>query len=459
VKKYSKLLVLVLILSIVLTGCGGEEDATNKSGKAGSNEQGMPTEEVTLKFAYFDGGFGGEWAEWLKTEFENKYPNVTVELTGDANLLETLTPMIESGVDAPDVFMNLGSKWETWGPQGLVMDLTDLYEREVPGTGMTLNEYMTDAAKDKFFFDLGTDDSEVKKYAIPWTAGPMSIVYNVNMFEEHGWEYPETWGEFEELCETIKAEGIAPITYPGKYPNYMRPLIRSWQIQSMGPEKFLGEYKNPTSPEIYGDPAILESFTKFKELFDKGWIMKGTTGLDHTQVQMEFINNKVAMILNGSWLEQEMQEVWPEGYKIALGPIPQAGKIDKPTAFLSVGGDYLAIYGDTKVPEVAKEFLLFSVTPEANRAFLEISGGLRPFKFDFDDVEVSDFIKSCQDIVSNPDYFQFTDSGSNPLMYQPLGNDLLNEIATGETTPEEAAKTFLKEAETEYNNAKKDLGL
>ena len=120
-KKYSKLLVLVLILSIVITGCGGEEDATNKSGKAGSNEQGMPTEEVTLKFAYFDGGFGGEWAEWLKTEFENKYPNVTVELTGDANLLETLTPMIESGVDAPDVFMNLGSKWETWGPQGLVM--------------------------------------------------------------------------------------------------------------------------------------------------------------------------------------------------------------------------------------------------------------------------------------------------------------------------------------------------
>ncbi len=37
-----------------------------------------------------------------------------MELVGDANLTETLTPMIESGVDAPDVYMANGSMWEEW---------------------------------------------------------------------------------------------------------------------------------------------------------------------------------------------------------------------------------------------------------------------------------------------------------------------------------------------------------
>jgi len=454
-RKIVKVLLVTLIFLMLLVGCGGNEKPADTS-TANDVAPGVPDEEVTLKVTFFEAGFGKEWQNWLKAEFEKEHTNVTVELVGDANLLETITPMIESGVDAPDVFMTNGSMWEEWGPQGLVMDLTSLYDEVVPGTDMTLDKYITDVAKDKFYFDLGEDNGGVKKYAVPWSAGPMSVVYNANMFEEHGWVYPETWKEFEILCEEIKAAGIAPLTYPGKYPNYTRPFIRSWQLQAMGEESFLGEFKNPTSADIYGDPAILESFTNFKKLFDNGWIMEGTTALDHTQVQMEFINNKVAMILNGYWLEQEMSEVWPEGYKIVMSPVPQAGKIDKPTTYLSMP-DYVAVYNKTEVLEVAKEFLLFSLSPESCEQFAKLAGGLRPFNYELSDV--SDFTKSCQDIIASTDYHQFTDASSNPLMFKSLGNDYLNKIATNEITPDKAAEEFKKEAASEYDKVKTDLGL
>lgn len=452
-EKIMKFLSLLLILSM-LTACNANVPTGDKVNDSASEPD---DKNVTLKVTFFEAGFGNKWQNWLKTEFEKEHQNVTVKLLGDANLTETLTPMIESGVDAPDVFMANGSKWEEWGPQGLVMDLTELYNEKVPGTEMTLNEYITDVAKDKFYYNLGEENGGVKKYAVPWSAGPMSVVYNAKMFEEHNWVYPDTWEEFEDLCNTIKAEGIAPLTYPGKYTNYARPFIRAWQLQSMGEDKFMGEFKNPTSAEVYGDSAILESFQNFKKLFDNGWIMDGTTAMDHTQVQMEFINNKVAMILNGYWLEQEMSEIWPEGYKIVMAPIPQTGKIDRPVTFLNMP-DYMAVNNKTEIPEIAKEFLLFSLSPESCEQFAKLAGGLRPFNYELNN-EASDFTKSCQDVITDPDYYQFTDASSNPLMYKDLGKDYLTKISTDEITPQKAAEDYKKQAETEYNRVKKDLGL
>ncbi|MBO5146045.1 MAG: extracellular solute-binding protein [Lachnospiraceae bacterium] len=48
-------------------------------------------------------------------------------------------------------------------------------------------------------------------YALPYAANAAGILYNKDMFEEHGWTIPATWDEFIALCETIEAEGIQPL--------------------------------------------------------------------------------------------------------------------------------------------------------------------------------------------------------------------------------------------------------
>lgn len=50
-------------------------------------------------------------------------------------------------------------------------------------------------------------------FAAPYVANAAGILYNKDMFEEHGWQIPENWGELVALCDTIKAEGILPFYF------------------------------------------------------------------------------------------------------------------------------------------------------------------------------------------------------------------------------------------------------
>ena len=44
-------------------------------------------------------------------------------------------------------------------------------------------------------------------------ANAAGVLYNREMFREHGWEIPETWEEFTALCEEIEAAGIQPLYF------------------------------------------------------------------------------------------------------------------------------------------------------------------------------------------------------------------------------------------------------
>lgn len=50
-------------------------------------------------------------------------------------------------------------------------------------------------------------------YAIPYVANCAGILYNKDMFAEHGWEAPTTWEEFNQLCQNIQSEGITPLYF------------------------------------------------------------------------------------------------------------------------------------------------------------------------------------------------------------------------------------------------------
>lgn len=50
-------------------------------------------------------------------------------------------------------------------------------------------------------------------YGLPYVANAAGILYNRDMFQEHGWKIPETWQEFTSLCEEIKNEGILPFYF------------------------------------------------------------------------------------------------------------------------------------------------------------------------------------------------------------------------------------------------------
>ena len=50
-------------------------------------------------------------------------------------------------------------------------------------------------------------------YGVPYVANAAGILYNREMFKEHGWEIPETWEELIALCDEIEAAGILPFYF------------------------------------------------------------------------------------------------------------------------------------------------------------------------------------------------------------------------------------------------------
>lgn len=50
-------------------------------------------------------------------------------------------------------------------------------------------------------------------FAVPYVANAAGILYNRDMFAEHGWEIPQNWDELITLCDEIKAEGILPFYF------------------------------------------------------------------------------------------------------------------------------------------------------------------------------------------------------------------------------------------------------
>lgn len=50
-------------------------------------------------------------------------------------------------------------------------------------------------------------------YGVPYVANAAGILYNKDMFEEHGWEIPQTWDELISLCQEIQDAGILPFYF------------------------------------------------------------------------------------------------------------------------------------------------------------------------------------------------------------------------------------------------------
>ncbi len=50
-------------------------------------------------------------------------------------------------------------------------------------------------------------------YAVPYVANAAGVLYNREMFAQHGWEIPQNWSEFTALCGEIQSEGILPFYF------------------------------------------------------------------------------------------------------------------------------------------------------------------------------------------------------------------------------------------------------
>ncbi len=365
-----KLLTLAaLSLLLGVAGCGPSPAPT---GKAGS--EGIAGGEVKgdLEVACFQGGFGIDFFQAGAKEFEKQNPGVHVKVDGNPRIWEQLRPRFVSG-KAPDLV------WPGWGLDHWSL----IYEGQLMPLDAALDSPAADGKghwRDTFepsLLKLG--QYEGKQYVLPYFFNVLGWWYDPNVFAKNGWTPPKTYEELLALCPKIKAKGIAPITYEGKYPYYMIVgFLYPWAL-SAGGVQAIDDAQNLV-PGAWKSPAMLKAASMIAELRDKGFFQQGAIGMSHTESQTEFLQGKAAMIPCGTWLYSEMSKVMPPNAKMEfmLPPVLAQGKGD-PTA-VSIGIEPWMIPSKAKNPAAAIAFYKYLTSLPKAKEFVEAKGTLMGIK-------------------------------------------------------------------------------
>lgn len=104
--------------------------------------------------------------------------------------------------DYPDIIGIGGDiNYSNFLDSDMLMDISD-YE----GLKNIKHSYMRNAKELEFIPYDGV-------YTIPYMANAAGVLYNKDIFDEHGWTIPETLDEFYQLCSDIQAAGIQPLYF------------------------------------------------------------------------------------------------------------------------------------------------------------------------------------------------------------------------------------------------------
>lgn len=177
-------LIGVMLMETVLSGCSA-----------------LKSDNVTvIEFVHYKQE-AVELFEELESEFNATHDNIRLKISSPYNATTILkTRFIRE--DYPDI-IGIGGDitYSNFVDAGILADISD-YE----GIQNIKTTYM-DILKGLEFVPM----EEI--YGIPYMANAAGVLYNKDMFEEHGWEIPTTWNEFIRLCTEIEAEGIQPLYF------------------------------------------------------------------------------------------------------------------------------------------------------------------------------------------------------------------------------------------------------
>ena len=228
-------------------------------------------------------------AEDLAAEFEGLHPNVSITVTSGApmtsDLLQKLTAAF-AGDTYPDISYAYGAWMGRLASSDRMLDLTDL----VADPAVDWEDFPVPAR------DTATVDGTV--VAFPALVDVLSIVFNKQIFDDAGVEYPTddwTWADFRTAAAelTNPDDEIYGTGFPiaGDEDTVWRLWPQVWQnggaIQSAPGEPAFDDEAGIDALQYWGDLAV-----------DDQSVYLDQTGQKHVPM---FADGRIAMLITGPW--------------------------------------------------------------------------------------------------------------------------------------------------------------
>lgn len=448
--KFKKALAVSLAgVSVLSLAACNMEDKYGNDGQANATLELIINENATqtIEFAYLAAGFGEDPYIAVANAYMKKHPEVQITTYSSPEINSALNTIMipNSSEGLSDIYsIRDEGSLKTWAKQKLVEPLDSLMALQTQD-GRTMGESMSAAAASAIKFN----DSV---YAIPEYSNVTGFVYNAGLFKQYGWQIPNTTKELEELCQKIVDDtngSVTPIVWCKDADGYLYFGAENWISQYEGIENMesfyamesVGVYKKNGENSLYNSKKIaLENVQKFFTP-GNGWCYQKSRTEYFMDAQRKIMKGECAMMLNGSWFENEMYTEFNDetyaGVEIGMFPVPQLSDnkgtvlkadgyttVDNKRVLTSSFGAYYFIPANAPNKEAAKDFLLFLSSEEACAEYTKYSNAVRPFTYNYtegSDVygQVSTFGKSVLKMASEN------------YLYAPVYNSALGIIGKG----------------------------
>ncbi len=167
---------------------------------SGCGDSGSKDEKIEIELVQYKPE-AVEIFERLEEEFNRTHDKIhlTIESPNDAMTI-LKTRLIRE--DYPDI-IGIGGEinYSYFVQSDILADVSDY-----PGLASIKPAYVEILEGLEFVPTEGT-------FGVPYVANAAGVLYNREMFKEHGWEIPVTWDELIALCEEIKGAGIQPLYF------------------------------------------------------------------------------------------------------------------------------------------------------------------------------------------------------------------------------------------------------
>lgn len=175
----------IMAAATIMSGCGNEQEDNGK---------------VTIEIVQYKPE-AVKVFEALEQKFNETHDDIELKIDSPNDAMTILkTRFIRE--DYPDIIGIGGDiNYSNFLDSNMLMDISD-YE----GLDNIKDAYL---AVDKELEFIPMDGV----YAVPYMANAAGVLYNKDLFDQHGWTIPTTWDEFTALCESIQNAGIQPLYF------------------------------------------------------------------------------------------------------------------------------------------------------------------------------------------------------------------------------------------------------
>ncbi len=337
--------------------------------------------------------------EELVQMFEEEYPNVNVvhSIVAHEDFKQAIRAYLTASTPPDVMTWFAGNRARFFIDKGLIMDISDVWEQE---------GWNEDYAKG--FRALSSVDD--KQYFVPTSWYWWAVYYRPSIFEQYGLEPPQTWDEFLQVCETLKQNGVTPITIGTKYRWTAAAWFDYFNMRVNGPEFHINLM---LGTESYTDPRVKTIFTDYwAPLIENEYFIEDAAAYSWQEGLQFMIDGDAAMYLMGDFIRDSFPDELEDDLDFfqfpIIDPSVPIGE-DAPT-------DGYFIAANAQQPEEAKAFLAFLGSVEMQQYFAEKLGRLSTHN----GVDVSVFSAQQQkgiEMMQTADYVaQFYDRDTTPEM-------------------------------------------